>query len=87
MTAYQHEVTLGFKHAGDHGYVAVFEVDHVEADSFRYCQDEGQHPNSCNLNDCQQRDAHSLNSAPGGHGSVPVTGRHTGIKDGLDMIN
>lgn len=40
MTAYLHEVTLGVKHAGDNGYVAVFEGDHVEADSFWYCQDE-----------------------------------------------
>lgn len=77
MTAYLHEVALGVKHAGAYGLVPVVEADHVEADSLRYSQEECQHPNRHDLNDCQQRDAHSLNSAPGCHSPVPVKDRHS----------
>lgn len=73
MTAYQHEVTLGVKHAGADGFVPVVEADHVEADRLRYGQEERQHPDRHDLKDGQQRDAHSLNSAPGCHGSVPAS--------------
>lgn len=76
MTAYHHEVALGVKHAGAYGLVPVVEADHVKANSLRYCQEKWQHPNRHDLNDCQQRDAHSLNSAPGRHSPVPVKERH-----------
>lgn len=75
MTAYQHEAILGVKHAGAEGFVPVVEADHVETDGLRYRQEERQHPDRQDLNDGQRRDAHSLNSAPGCHGSVPARGR------------
>lgn len=75
MIAYQHEVTLGVEHAGAQGLVPVVEADYVEANRLRYSQEECQHPNRHNFYDCQQRDAHSLNSAPGCHGPVPVVGQ------------
>lgn len=77
MTAYLHEVVLGVKHAGAYGLVPVVEADHVKANSLRYCQEKWQHPNRHNLKDCQQRDAHSLNSAPGCHSPEPVKERHS----------
>lgn len=40
MNAYQHEVSLGVKHAGAYSFVPVVEADHVKADSLWYCQDE-----------------------------------------------
>lgn len=76
MIAYHHEVTLGLKHAGAYGFVPVVEGDHVEADGLRYCQEEWQRPNGHDLDDGKHRDTHSLDSAPGGHGPVPVMGRH-----------
>lgn len=54
--------------------VPVAEMDNVEADRLRYGQEEGQHPDGQDLKDGQQRDAHSLNPAPGRHGPVPVEG-------------
>ena len=78
VIAYHHEASLCFKHAGAFGLVPVVEVDHVETDSLRYCKEERQQPNSRDLYDCEQRDAHSLNSAPGGHRPVPVDGRRKG---------
>lgn len=76
-----HEVRLWVKHAGAHGFILVGEGDHVENNSLRYCQDERQPPNSYNLHDCKQRDAHSLNSAPGCHSSVPVHAEGTQVEN------
>lgn len=75
MTAYPHEVILGVKHAGAYWLVPVVEADYVKAYSLRYSQEKWQQPNRHNLNDCQQGDAHSLNSAPRCHSPVPVKGR------------
>lgn len=77
MTAYQHQVRFGVEHARVHGCIPVVEGDYVEDDSLWYCQDEWQHPNRNNLNDCEERDAHSLYPAPGGHGPVPVSQEDT----------
>lgn len=70
--AYPHEVILWVKHASVHGGVVVVEGDHVKTDSLRYCQDQRQYPNGHNLDDGEERDAHSLHSAPGCHCPVPV---------------
>lgn len=76
MKAYHHEVRLGVQHAGSDGFVPVVEADHVESDRLRYRQDERHHPDGHDFEDCEQRDADSLHSAPGRDGSVPETWRH-----------
>lgn len=75
--AYQHEVTLGVQHAGAYGLVLVVEGDDVKSDGLRHGQDDRQDPNGGDLHHGQQRDAHPLNPAPGRHGSVPGTQKHS----------
>lgn len=70
--AYIHEIALWIKHASAQGGVAEVEGDHVETNGLRHGQDERQHPNGHDLDDGEERDAHSLHSAPGCYGSVPV---------------
>lgn len=67
---------LGVEHAGANRLVPVFELDDVEADGLGHGEDEGQQPYGRDLEDGQQGDAHPLDSAPGGHGPVPVEDGH-----------
>ena len=87
MMAYLHEVILGVEHAGAYGFVVpVGEGDHVETDGLGDCQEERQQPNGHDLYDGEQRDAHALNSAPGGHGSVPERDTVYSIKKNINNI-
>ena len=70
--AYQHEFALGVEHAGAHGFVPVVKDDDVESDGLWHGEEERQHPNGHDLHHCQHGDSHPLNSAPGGHSSVPT---------------
>lgn len=70
-------MTLGVQHAGAYGLVLVVEGDDVKSDGLRHGEDDRQHPNGGDLHHSQQRDAHPLNSAPGRHGSVPGTQKHS----------
>lgn len=71
-TYLHHLYALGVEHAGAKRLVPVFELDNVEGDGLGHGEDEGQHPYEHDLKDGQQGDAHPLDSAPGGHGPVPV---------------